>query len=506
MPKKHIYWIVSVLLVSIFSAWCADPYAATFRYMVRKVRTYAIRPLSERELFDAGVSGMLASIDKNSSYIPPKYYEDLNQELNQESGTLGILYWRDDASGKYYVGSTLPQSPARRAGILPGMEIAAVDGLAFQNLSWDEAVMKMNPPLAVEIMLDVLDPRTKKNLSIPLTSQKMTMESVTGIVRQENGIWNYMLPPLPTVSKHQNFVQKTISPPKSGVSEPSAQAVSTPKPGVSEPAKTAVRTPRVIYARLNTFGERTASELRQVLIAGTKAQAEGLILDLRGNGGGLFETATVICGMFLPPGCVVVNVVKAYDAEPHSISIPSRKIWEKPVVILVDGDTASASEILAACLQDYASNGQIQAVCVGTRTYGKGTIQNIFDLGPIPDDRYIANETSPKTLWEKIWEKPVRGGFRISVEEYKSPNGRRIHRFPGFKAADQWGVMPDKGWEIDARSNPWRRHDPENFESEYISFEMKRLTGALKPEQTSEIYDFDIQLKRAMEFFYQQPN
>lgn len=485
-----------MFIVAVFSAWCADPYASTFRYMVRKVRSHAIRPLSERELFDAGVAGMLASVDKNSSYIPPKSYENLNQELNQELGTLGILFWKNDATGKYYVGSTMPQSPARRAGIAPHMEIVAVDGAPLQNLEWNEAVQKLNPPLAVEIMLDLYDSAANKTLSVPLTSQKMAAESVTGIFRQENCVWNYMLPPLPTSAQTPASAQTSAGADASRKSGKKAESASVSKSVTSEP--------RVIYARLNTFGERTASELRQVLLAGMKAQADGLILDLRGNGGGLFITATEICGLFFPPGCVVVNVVKANDPEPHPISIPSRKIWEKPVVVLIDGDTASASEVLAACLQDYAANGVIPVVCVGTRTYGKGTIQDIFDLGPIPDDRYLADEEDPRTLWEKIWEKPRRGGFRISTEEYLSPNGRRIHRFPGFKAADTWGVTPDKGWEISGNSNPWWRHDPETFEKKYTEFEMKRNSGALAPENAAEVYTFDIQLKRAMEYFYQK--
>ncbi|MDO4426261.1 MAG: hypothetical protein Q4D17_10925, partial [Planctomycetia bacterium] len=119
MPRKHFYWILTVMLISAFSVWCADPYAGTFRYVTRKVRSHAIRSLSERELFDAGVAGMLASVDENSGYIPPQTYDELNHEFHQEIGTTGILFWKDSVADRFFVGSTLPFSSARMAGIMP---------------------------------------------------------------------------------------------------------------------------------------------------------------------------------------------------------------------------------------------------------------------------------------------------------------------------------------------------------------------------------------------------
>lgn len=501
MPAKHIYWILVVAVLSLFSVWCADPYAGTFRYVVRKIRSHAIRPLSERELFDASISGLIASVDENSSYIQPKTYGDLNEEFHQESGSTGILFYQEPISRKICVGATLPRSSARLAGVLPGDELLAMDGVSFEKLSFEEVCAQLNSPTGVEVSLDVFRPSSQKKLTFPLTSRKLPIESVTGVARSANGSWNYFLPPLPSPLQSNDSAKAAAGTNAQAAPRVNPKSVSEQTP----PAPTAAGkagSPKIVYARLETFGERTVEEMRQILKSGRQAQADGLILDLRGNGGGLLESALGVCGLFLPTNVPVVRIMGPNDSKAEPLCSPEKQVWEKPIVILMDGETASASEILAVCLQDYGEQGLIRAICVGSRTYGKGTIQDIFDMGPIPDDRRLASEEDPKTLWQKIWTRPMRGGFRISVAEYLSPSLKRIHRFPNASDADEWGVRPNPGWEVPWSSNPLWQKDRKKFQTEWWNFNDLRRCGALPQNRWEEIYGFDLPLRQAVRFFY----
>ncbi len=469
MPRKHIYWIIVVAIISFFSIWHGDPYTGAFRYIVRKVRSNAIRSLSERELFDASVSGLLGAVDENSSYIPPQTYEELNREFNQEIGSTGILVYREPETDKNRVGSTLPRSSARLAGILPGDELISIDGDTLENLTLLKIYAKINAPIGTETIYEIFRPSTRKKMTFSLISQRIPIESATGVVRFSDGTWNYYLPPLP---------------------------------GKPENVKNTENTPKIMYVRLETFGEKTVQEMQRLLRKGNAESATGLILDLTGNSGGLLEPALAICSMFIPNNLPVVKIWKAKSEEIADVFSSQERLWEKPVAVLIDQNTASASEILAACLQDYGQNGVIQAICVGERTYGKGTIQDIFNMGPIPDDRYLANETDPRTLWEKIWEKPLRGGFRISVAMYLSPNNRQIHRFPDVTDADEWGILPNSGWEAPWKENPRRKDNPRKFQVDFVEFEQLRISGGLRHDHWAEVYEFNSPLKRAVEYFY----
>ena len=465
MPKNHLYWIFLTFLVSVFSAWCADPYAGTFRYVVRKVHGNAIHHLSERQLFDAGVAGVLAAVDENSSYIPPKRYQKLNEEFIQETGSIGILFYQTAAPCKTWVGATDPRSAARLGGVLPGDEITAINGVSLKNASFEEVFAKLQAPVGTEVSLELFRPSTQKELTVLLVSQRQKVPSVTGYVRLQDGSWSFRLPETPE------------------------------KPGLKQK--------KILYVHVETFGEKTVGEMRQFLRQGVADGADGLVLDLTGNGGGLFEAGVNLCGMFLPES----TAEKAYPcvwvagAEEKAIISPEKRIWTKPVAVLIDRHTASSAEILAACLQDYGENGVIQAVCVGERTYGKGTIQSLFDLGPIPDDRYLENENDPRTLWEKIWQKPVRGGIRFSTAEYLSPNGRKIHRFQNMKEMNDWGISPNPGWSVNLKDSPRWVENKEKFKADLIEFERLRQAGALPQERWKEIYEFNPPLNRATDFF-----
>ena len=147
----------------------------------------------------------------------------------------------------------------------------------------------------------------------------------------------------------------------------------------------------------------------------------GLILDLRGNGGGLLNSAVDISDMFISEGRIVSTRTRGgvledqFDAE-QKVLVKA----EKPIAVLIDQDSASASEILAACLQDHE-----RATVVGKRSFGKGTVQNVLPL------QY------------------GRSALRLTVARYYRPNGKNIHRKRGATEDEQWGVSPDEGFDVD---------------------------------------------------------
>ena len=177
--------------------------------------------------------------------------------------------------------------------------------------------------------------------------------------------------------------------------------------------------PGVAYIRLKSFGEKTVRELGDVLKS-LDNDFDALVLDLRSNGGGLLYAARDVSDMFLPGGPIVSTrtrggkIEDSYSAKPGTLVDPS-----KPVAILIDENSASASEIVAACLQD-----NHRAIIAGTRSYGKGTVQEIMPL------------------------EYGRSALRLTVARYFRPNNKNIHRLPDATVDDEWGVTPDDGFVI----------------------------------------------------------
>ncbi len=470
MPKKHIYWIFAILCISVCSAWCADPYIGTLRHIIRLVHRHAVSTASEREYFNSAVDGLLASIDENSSFIPPVIYEELNEEFHQESGTVGILFWFDEAEKQYQVGCTFPNSSAREAGIESNDVILSIDGECLDTERAQRILTKLRSPAGTEVKLTFFRPSTQKQETRMLVSRKLPVRSVTGFARRPDSTWVYRLPAFPQSETGEGTAGETV---------------------LSAP----------LYVKLETFGEQTAGEMRKLLTHGMQTDACGLVLDLRGNSGGLLETALEICGMFVPNGGIMVQIVGKEAQTPTSISSKTDPIWTRPVAVLIDHRTASSAEILAVCLQDWGRKGPLKAVCIGTRTYGKGTIQNIFDLGPIPDDRGLEKETDWRTVWKRIHEEPRRGGLRISSEMYLSPDGHMIHRFPDSQKEDEWGVRPNDGWECRITESPEYQREPDRFEKKWKTHKIQRVAGALPEAEWGEIYVLDPPLKRTLDFF-----
>ncbi len=181
---------------------------------------------------------------------------------------------------------------------------------------------------------------------------------------------------------------------------------------------------KIGYIRLTNFSKTATKEMRDAVEELQREGVRGLIIDLRNNPGGLLKEAVGISDLFLTEGRIVStkgrnHKEEIYDAKPDgTLLLPAEKY---PMVVLVNKYSASASEILAAALQDHK-----RAVVIGERSYGKGSVQNIIEMH---------EGNAPSAL-------------KLTTASYWRPSGKNIHRFPDSKETDDWGVKPDAGFEV----------------------------------------------------------
>jgi carboxyl-terminal processing protease len=177
--------------------------------------------------------------------------------------------------------------------------------------------------------------------------------------------------------------------------------------------------PRIAYMRLELFGEKTTEELKTA-IASVRNDCKGLIIDLRDNTGGLLMAARDICDMFLDDGDIVSTRGRDDRIDQRYMAKKGTEISNNvPIVILINEHSASASEVVAGCMQD-----RCRASIVGDRSFGKGSVQNV-----IPLDAGLA-------------------AMRLTTAYYYPPSGRLIHRKPNAKPEDKWGISPDEGAQV----------------------------------------------------------
>jgi carboxyl-terminal processing protease len=177
--------------------------------------------------------------------------------------------------------------------------------------------------------------------------------------------------------------------------------------------------PRIAHVRIVSFGDRTAREFARILEQVTANGVEAVVLDLRDNAGGALDAAVAVCQMLLPAEKVIAETRGRGQSlrQRYSTTVDGDYL-DLPLAVVVNQNSASAAEIVAACLQDHG-----RAVVVGERTYGKGTVQQLV---PLESGRSLL-----KLTWASFWR----------------PNGERIHRLAGSGADGTWGVMPDPGYQ-----------------------------------------------------------
>ncbi len=309
-----------------------------FGEVFERVRADYVDDVSDNSLVESAINGMLTSLDPHSNYLNTKNFNDMKVQTRGEFGGLGIEVSMEN--GLVKVVSPIDDTPAARAGLKPGDLITHLDGDPVQGMTLPEAVEKMRGPVSSEIKLTIRR-EGRDPFDVKLTRATIRIQSVRSHLEGDN----------------------------------------------------------IGYIRVTTFNEQTDTGLNNAM-KNLKQQAGnklvGVILDLRNNPGGLLDQAVAVSDAFLEKGEIVSTRgrrgedAQRYNARAGDIA------GGLPVVVLINGGSASASEIVAGALQDHH-----RAILLGTRSFGKGSVQTIIPL-------------------------PGHGAMRLTTARYYTPSGRSI--------------------------------------------------------------------------------
>ncbi|WP_146600062.1 S41 family peptidase [Novipirellula aureliae] len=429
MPPRNLTILIIAFLAS--SACYVTHRRAKTAIMVgdamEMINNYYVDPVEEDQLLVAAMNGMTSLLDQNSEYITSEYYESFRNSIQQEFAGIGIYVDQPVAGEPVRIITPLVGSPAIKAGLLPADQIIRVDGRDVSEMSLGEVTAALKGVIGTTVEVRIRRRSGEdggwKEMVFTVERATIELESVIGSRRGPNDEWIYRLEEDSTIA----------------------------------------------YIRLTSFGDRTIEELRKVLVE-LDNDFRGMVIDVRGNGGGLLYSAIDIADMFLESGAIVSTRVRGGKIEAEYEAKPGTLVAvDKPLAVLIDENSASASEILAAALKDNK-----RATIVGTRSYGKGTVQNVLPL------QY------------------GRSALKLTVARYYRPNGKNIHRSKEATEEDEWGVSPDDSMRIElddktrlALVEHWTRASYPSL-SEAALEEVRAKFKPANPEEDESIPDAEI--------------
>ncbi len=335
-----------------------------------QVQRNYVKDVSRRELMEAAIHGVLSKLDPYSNYISPDDISRFKTTVESQFGGIGIQIGMEE--GQLKVMSPLIGTPAYRAGLESGDTILEIDGKSTEGIHRDEAVRLLKGEPGTKVSLVVQHVGSTDKQSVNITREWVHIETVLGERRKSDDCWDFML-------DHDKHIG---------------------------------------YIRLSAFSRDTAQDLKKALVELRKEGLKGLVLDLRFNPGGLLNSAIEVSDLFIPKGRIVST--KGRNTPERVWDAQQEGTFEGfPMAVLVNHYSASASEILSACLQDHK-----RAAVIGERTWGKGSVQNVIEL------------------------EGGKSALKLTTANYHRPSGKNIHKFPDAKETDEWGVMPDAGYEV----------------------------------------------------------
>lgn len=339
--------VCKAVLVALCLIWSVPAFSAnseTYRQLnlfgdiFERIRSNYVEEVADPALIEAAINGMLHSLDPHSSYLNLKTYRDMQVQTRGEFGGLGIEVTLE--KGIIKVVSPIDETPAARAGIKAGDYITHLDGTPVLGLSLSDAVEKMRGPINSKIKLTIKRNSANAPFDIEITRDVVRIRSVRSRAEDD-----------------------------------------------------------VVYVRITSFNEKTVNGLTKEIKRTKKKIGDrfrGIVLDLRNNPGGLLDQAIAVTDVFLEQG----EIVSTRGKNPEDIQRYSAKSGDlaegKPIIILINSGSASASEIVAGALQDHK-----RAVVIGTRSFGKGSVQTVIPL-------------------------QGHGAIRLTTARYYTPSGRSI--------------------------------------------------------------------------------
>ena len=387
MPLRNL---VVIMLAALLSMVCyvrssRNRYVSTLTEAMNLISSEYVDEVETRKLFEGAMGGMVDQLDPYSGYSPPEEYQQFREQMDQGFVGIGVFVELDQTTKRLTIMSPLVGTPAHKAGIKSGDVILAIDGIDTAGMSLKDSTTHIKGLAGTTVKLTIQHVGEPSPVDLLVERAEIPIESVYGDVRDDDGKWVFHL----------------------------------------------LDKPNIGYIRVRNFGERTATEMRAALKSYRlpDQQVDALILDLRGNAGGLLKSAEDICDMFLDRGTIVST--RGRNNQERSRTVASKGIEisaDVPLVVMVDKFSASASEIVAACLQDNQ-----RAVVVGQRSWGKGTVQNIVEL------------------------EGGKSALRLTIARYSRPSGKNIHKEANAKETDDWGVRPDPGLEVNLTSEEFEK-------------------------------------------------
>jgi carboxyl-terminal processing protease len=309
-----------------------------FGDVLERVRSDYVEKPDDAMLIDSAINGMLSALDPHSAYLNPKSFRDMQVQTRGEFGGLGIEVTMEN--GVVKVVSPIDDTPASKAGLLTNDLITHLDGEQIVGLTLEQAVEKMRGPVNTPITLTIVRKGRDDAFDVKIVRDVIRINAVKA--RAEGD---------------------------------------------------------VIYVKVSTFNEQTHANLVKA-VEGLKKSAgknlKGYIIDLRGNPGGLLDQAIAVSDDMLEKGAIVLTKGRGLEETQRANARPGDITDGKPIVVLINGGSASASEIVAGALQDHK-----RATVIGTRSFGKGSVQTIIPLG-------------------------ANGAIRLTTARYYTPSGRSI--------------------------------------------------------------------------------
>ncbi|MBR5431887.1 MAG: S41 family peptidase [Bacteroidales bacterium] len=363
MSKKIILLAVSVLCCTVSfgqsRSFNLGKWTELQKAILQELNRSYVDTLPVDRIERVGIDAMLEALDPYTVYIPEEENEDLELMLRRTYGGVGAVIYKPEIDGYVTINEPYQNSPAHKAGLVCGDEVMEIDGVSVIGLTTQECSDRMKGTPGTKLVLKVKKLRTGQVQDVNIVRERIHIPDLeyAGMLNDTTG-----------------------------------------------------------YIYQSGFTQGIAQEVKEAVNNLKKQGMKQLVYDLRGNGGGILQEAVQIVGLFVPKGSLVVSAKGRLESEQQEYYTSSAPIdTQIPIIVMVDGGSASASEIVSGALQDYD-----RATIIGTRTYGKGLVQSIRPL-------------------------PYNGQMKVTTAKYYTPSGRCVQAidYSHRREDGSVGAIPD---------------------------------------------------------------